>query len=339
MLAHAFFPDFGGDTHFDDSERWTQSARNGVNLLQVAVHELGHALGLDHSDVAAAVMAPFYDGFNPKFELHTDDIAAIRRLYPLREGTTGATESSSDTDEPSATVPSTLPQRSPFRTRFTTPRSSPADHTITPTVATDSTTSSRNIFSFFPITASSTASTVTVSTRSWLFQTKERSTKVSTTFKFDSLQQEMLDDEITRTAEAVTDTSTAAINTTTDVKTTSSETTAPTESTTPNNWTTINGSNLQTPDLCDSNFIIDATTTYEGVGYMFSGKHKHNLVFQSEMYCCFFEGDFYWTISAMGEVLLPGRQTSADWGGLPGNIDAALTPSWAGGRTYFFKVP
>jgi hypothetical protein len=40
----------------------------------------------------------------------------------------------------------------------------------------------------------------------------------------------------------------------------------------------------------------------------------------------------------MGEVLLPGRRISADWGGLPSNLDAALTPSWAGGRTYFFKV-
>ena len=49
-------------------------------------------------------------------------------------------------------------------------------------------------------------------------------------------------------------------------------------------------------------------------------------------------GDFYWTMSAMGEVLLPGRHVSSDWGGLPGHLDAALTPSWAGGRTYFFKV-
>ena len=62
--------DFEGDKNFDGFERWTPSACNGVNLLQVAVHQPGHALGLGHSDVAAAVMAPFYVGFDRKFEFH-----------------------------------------------------------------------------------------------------------------------------------------------------------------------------------------------------------------------------------------------------------------------------
>jgi len=53
----------------------------GTNLLQVAVHEIGHSLGLEHSDVNAAIMAPFYGGYRPGFTLHADDISRIRELY------------------------------------------------------------------------------------------------------------------------------------------------------------------------------------------------------------------------------------------------------------------
>lgn len=38
-LAHAFFPVFGGDAHFDDSEQWTKGSYRGTNLLQTAAHE------------------------------------------------------------------------------------------------------------------------------------------------------------------------------------------------------------------------------------------------------------------------------------------------------------
>lgn len=44
-LAHAFFPVFGGDAHFDDSEQWTKGSFRGTNLLQTAAHEFGHSLG------------------------------------------------------------------------------------------------------------------------------------------------------------------------------------------------------------------------------------------------------------------------------------------------------
>jgi len=80
VLAHAYFPEIG-DTHFDDHEKWTLKGDDGINLLQVAAHEFGHSLGLDHSKNQEALMAPFYAGYKPEFQLHDDDIARMRVLY------------------------------------------------------------------------------------------------------------------------------------------------------------------------------------------------------------------------------------------------------------------
>ncbi|ODM91917.1 Stromelysin-1 [Orchesella cincta] len=63
-LAHAYFPRFGGDAHFDDDEQWTIKSHRGTNLFQVAAHEFGHSLGLLHSEVRDSLMAPFYRGYN-----------------------------------------------------------------------------------------------------------------------------------------------------------------------------------------------------------------------------------------------------------------------------------
>lgn len=73
-LAHAYFPVYGGDAHFDDAEQWTIGSSRGTNLFQVAAHEFGHSLGLSHSDVRSALMAPFYRGYDPVFRLDSDDI-------------------------------------------------------------------------------------------------------------------------------------------------------------------------------------------------------------------------------------------------------------------------
>ncbi|OQV24830.1 Matrix metalloproteinase-16 [Hypsibius exemplaris] len=86
-LAHAFFPQYGGDAHFDDSEPWTVG-RYGTNLFQVAAHEFGHSLGLSHSNVKSSLMAPFYRGYDDNLHLDPDDIAAIQGIYgpPRRSG-------------------------------------------------------------------------------------------------------------------------------------------------------------------------------------------------------------------------------------------------------------
>jgi len=80
-LGHAFFPEFGGDIHLDDSEFWTIDMEIGTNLKFSLVHEMGHSLGLSHSDVPGAIMAPFYQDFKKDLALHADDLFGIRELY------------------------------------------------------------------------------------------------------------------------------------------------------------------------------------------------------------------------------------------------------------------
>ncbi|GAB6022882.1 S-methylmethionine permease mmp1 [Chamberlinius hualienensis] len=80
-LAHAYFPIYGGDAHFDDSERWTINSYRGTNLFIVASHEFGHTLGLSHSDVKSSLMAPFYKRYEPNMKLHKDDVLGIQTLY------------------------------------------------------------------------------------------------------------------------------------------------------------------------------------------------------------------------------------------------------------------
>merc|ERR1719348_478109 len=80
-LAHAFFPVFGGDAHFDDDEDWTVNSFRGTSLLMTASHELGHSLGLSHSNVRQSLMAPFYRGYEQNVSLDEDDIEGIQALY------------------------------------------------------------------------------------------------------------------------------------------------------------------------------------------------------------------------------------------------------------------
>ncbi|XP_067014359.2 matrix metalloproteinase-14 isoform X2 [Anabrus simplex] len=94
-LAHAYFPVYGGDAHFDDDEQWTIGQYRGTNLFQVAAHEFGHSLGLSHSDIKAALMAPFYRGYEPAFTLHTDDIEGIQALYGKKSRTSPSSTSTS----------------------------------------------------------------------------------------------------------------------------------------------------------------------------------------------------------------------------------------------------
>lgn len=84
VIAHAFFPPCGSTTsgagmHFDEAESWTING-GGFDLETVALHEIGHLLGLEHSSDPMSVMFPTYQGV--RRTLGTDDVAGVRRLYP-----------------------------------------------------------------------------------------------------------------------------------------------------------------------------------------------------------------------------------------------------------------
>lgn len=85
LLAHGYFPaisQYEGDLHFDEFETWSTQINNfETNLFGVAVHELGHSLGLDHSGDPNAIMYDTYNPQNPTVQLNGDDIAAIQQLY------------------------------------------------------------------------------------------------------------------------------------------------------------------------------------------------------------------------------------------------------------------
>lgn len=88
VLAHAFYPPpcggaHAGKMHFDEDELWALTHGSGAfDAETVALHEIGHLLGLDHSTVSGAVMFPTYAG--QRRILTQDDIAGIRALYGRR---------------------------------------------------------------------------------------------------------------------------------------------------------------------------------------------------------------------------------------------------------------
>jgi len=54
-----------------------------IDLGTIILHELGHALGLAHSEVAGSVMEASYTG--PRTSLQESDVAAISNLYPSQQ--------------------------------------------------------------------------------------------------------------------------------------------------------------------------------------------------------------------------------------------------------------
>ncbi len=72
---------------FNSNENWDvyAGALNGsaIDFRRVAVHELGHALGLGHENQASAIMKPVVGSIETP---RTDDVTGVRALYGLAGG-------------------------------------------------------------------------------------------------------------------------------------------------------------------------------------------------------------------------------------------------------------
>ena len=90
VLAHAEYPNQWQtpvEIHFDADENWHYSSienssscpSNKTSFLWVAVHEIGHALGLEHSLKNGSIMNPWYR--SASIHLSDDDINGIQFLY------------------------------------------------------------------------------------------------------------------------------------------------------------------------------------------------------------------------------------------------------------------
>uniref|UniRef100_A0A8C7R859 Peptidase metallopeptidase domain-containing protein n=1 Tax=Oncorhynchus mykiss TaxID=8022 RepID=A0A8C7R859_ONCMY len=78
-FAHAWFL---GDIHFDDDEHFTApNTGSGISLLKVAVHEIGHVLGLPHIYRTGSIMQPSYLPQESGFEINWMDRKSIQHLY------------------------------------------------------------------------------------------------------------------------------------------------------------------------------------------------------------------------------------------------------------------
>ncbi len=96
VLAHGYFPPLNGvtaagDLHFDEDEAWILSllpegspTGGSIDWETVVLHEMGHALGLDHSADTGSVMYAYYGSVHRV--LSADDIAGIQAIYGVPQG-------------------------------------------------------------------------------------------------------------------------------------------------------------------------------------------------------------------------------------------------------------
>ena len=102
VLAHGYYPPadgvgntttITGDLHFDTAETWAVNSLDAntstIDIFQVAAHEIGHAIGIDHTAVSGSLMEAIYsESFSGP---QADDISAAQALYGASLNTTTAT--------------------------------------------------------------------------------------------------------------------------------------------------------------------------------------------------------------------------------------------------------
>lgn len=139
-LAQAYFPDdvnpriIAGDVQIDTSESWENGnarGRSAFDLVYVAVHELGHALGLDHSDHADSVLAARASANQQFTGLSAHDVDEVLALYaPAKTSAAPRVEPTTPATVPTNPRNSTLPRRTTIPTNPASPTASPP--TLTP---------------------------------------------------------------------------------------------------------------------------------------------------------------------------------------------------------------
>lgn len=111
VLAYAYAPttttgtgSYGGDMMFNKDINWRLDRdmeatdpreRSGYSIMTVFVHELGHAMGLDHDASINSIMAPYANDSDSFYERFPDGIEAnapsdyegMKQLYSLPPGT------------------------------------------------------------------------------------------------------------------------------------------------------------------------------------------------------------------------------------------------------------
>ncbi|KAI3944496.1 hypothetical protein MKW92_044980 [Papaver armeniacum] len=86
VLAHATGPGRGAHLHFNAAKTWavdfnSETSQHAYDLESIAVHEIGHLLGLDHSSIRNAVMWPSELPRTKKVDLSLDDVYGAQAIY------------------------------------------------------------------------------------------------------------------------------------------------------------------------------------------------------------------------------------------------------------------
>jgi len=91
VIAHSDYPigcdyvttRFPKPIHFDDSENtWGEGALPGkFDVQTIAMHEIGHIMGLDHTTVAGSIMLPSFSTNFVQHDLSQDDLDGYQVIY------------------------------------------------------------------------------------------------------------------------------------------------------------------------------------------------------------------------------------------------------------------